>query len=157
MRWFWAGLAFAVILASAMATAQPVTTGGRFRMRTDCTTGYSLTWSGSTWGCTQVLAATSGRFYYTGSAPTLSVCTGTCTIASYSTDHRGRVTCTDYDSTNCTVTFTGAWSTNAPSCTVTSTEATNVYFTSAPSTTAFAFKRTDSGAQTYDYHCDGML
>lgn len=139
------------------ATAQPVTTGGRFRMRTDCTTGYGLTWNGSTWACTQVLAATSGRYYYTGSVPTLSVCTATCTIASYSTDHRGIIACTDYNSTDCTVTFTGAWSTNAPSCVITSTEPAVVYFTATPTTTAFGFKRTTSGVQTYHYHCDGML
>lgn len=96
-----------------------------------------------------------GHTYYKGTAPSLSGCAA-CTIASYSTDHRGTISCTDGPQT-CTVTFATAYSTNPPSCVMSGTPSGFVVrFTSATSTSAFSFGTT-SGINTYYYFCDGML
>lgn len=152
-RWLMslAAIAGFALLAIGIATAQPVTTGARTRLRTDCTTGYGMTWSGSTWACAQLLAASSGKFYYTGTAPSVSGCPAT--VDSYSTDHRGKVVTSDTNGTNCTVTFTSAWSTNAPACVISSTLG-NTQLVST-STTTFVFNNT--ATQSVWFHCDGML
>lgn len=95
------------------------------------------------------------RVHYSGTVPVLSGCTANCTIASYSTDARGKVTCTA-GANACTVTFASAYTTNAPSCTFGTTYTTHVYQTVAPTTSAFTFT-TPTGAGSVDYHCDGML
>lgn len=152
---FAAIVGFVVLVFSLVGVAQPITTGGRGRLRTDCATGVSLTWSGSTWQCTQVVTGASDKFYYSGTAPVLSGC-GACTIATHSTDARGTVTCSDGPNA-CTVTFSSGYTTNAPACVVSATLTSVVYLTSAPTTSAFTFTTQSSGTQTITYHCDGML
>ncbi len=96
-----------------------------------------------------------GRAHYLGTAPTLSGCTPTCTIASYSTDSRGKVSCTD-GPVSCTVTFSVAYTTNPPACVFESTTTTQPYQTSAPTTSAFTATVCPAGGCSFDYHCDGM-
>lgn len=101
---------------------------------------------------------------YTGNAPTLSGCTSTCTMASYSTNHRGRITCSDDSGSDCTVTFADSgWETNPPACSLTyenTAAPAGVPYVKTVSTTAFTFDQdtTDvSGGGAYSYHCDGMI
>lgn len=96
------------------------------------------------------------HIYYYGTAPTLSGCTGNCTIAAYSTDTRGKVSCTDGPNA-CTVTFATGFTTNAPSCVFGTTRTTTVYQTTAPATGSMTFTTQGAGAHSVDYHCDGML
>jgi len=98
----------------------------------------------------------SGSTYYEGTVPTLSSC-GSCTIASYSTNTRGKVSCTDGTST-CTITFSQAWNVNPPACVISGTRNSLIYVSTAPTTGAFSFTPTaGAGAFSVDYHCDGML
>ncbi len=105
------------------------------------------------------------HLYYSGAAPTLTGCTTQCSMASYSTDARGRIICTDGSlAATCTVTFAVAYTTNPPSCTLqyenptADTGATYLPTITAFSTSAFSFKEVVSGvAHGYAYHCDGML
>jgi hypothetical protein len=113
---------------------------------------------------TVLISGENKHAYYYGAAPTLGSCTG-CTIASYSTDARGRITCTDGAFANsCTVTFAVAYTTNPPACSIqferaTAADATNpVPTVTSASTSAFTFNQTvTSGAHGYAYRCDGML
>jgi len=105
-----------------------------------------------------------GHIDYHGAAPTLGSCTG-CTMASYSTDARGRITCTDGALANsCTITFAVAYTTNPPACSIqfeksTAADATNPVSTvTSASTSAITFNQmVTSGAHGYVYRCDGML
>jgi len=110
------------------------------------------------------IVSTWGRTHFYGTAPTLSGCTSVCTMASYSTDARGRISCTDDSGADCTVTFSIAYDTNAPACSLTyeDTSATKTAPTGTPwinasSTSAFSFDQVGGAqAHAYVYRCDGM-
>lgn len=102
-----------------------------------------------------------GRTHFSGAAPTLSGCTGTCSMDAYSTGSRGRITCTDDSGADCTVTFATAYTTNAPACSLTYEDATApaaAPYIRTVATTAFSFDQVGGAqAHAYSYHCDGML
>lgn len=109
-----------------------------------------------------VTATIANKLHYSGTAPSFSGSSCTCTIASYSTDARGRVTCTDgtAGTGECTITFSSGYTTNPPSCWVITEKATTV--TSAVtiksvSTSALTWFATSAGTHGYAYGCDGML
>ncbi len=101
-----------------------------------------------------------GRVHYRGTAPTLTGCTSTCSMDSYSTAARGRVSCSDDSGSDCTVTFATAYTTNAPACSIVfekSTGPTTTPWLKSVSISAFVFDQNSTGAQAYAYRCDGML
>ncbi len=98
-----------------------------------------------------------GKYYSHGVEPALSGAgCSACTISEASTDSRGVITCTDGPNV-CVVTFSAAFDTNPPACSLTSTLTTVIYFTSAPTTTVLNFTTQSAGAQTIHYRCDGII
>jgi len=133
------------------AASNPTTVYGSATILGDTILGDGNTDVVSTWG----------RTHFYGTAPTLSGCTASCTMASYSTDARGRITCTDSPATDCTVTFSVAYSTNAPACSITyedSVAPTAAQYLVSVSTSALVFDVVGGAqAHAYNYRCDGML
>lgn len=101
-----------------------------------------------------------GHVMYYGTAPTLTTCTAACSLDAYSTDARGRITCTDDSGADCTVTFANAYDTNAPACSITYEDATApaaAPYVKTVSISAFTFDQVGGAqAHAYSYHCDGM-
>lgn len=102
-----------------------------------------------------------GKHYYSGDAPTLTGCTAACTMEAYSTDARGRIECTDSPATDCTVTFSVAYTTNAPACSLSYVDETDptapINFVSI-TTAEFVFDVVGGAqAHAWTYRCDGVL
>ncbi len=138
--------------AGVTSPANLTTTGGG-----DVVSGDALTVAGdSILGNAQgdTTSIWSHVMYY-GTVPVLTGCTAACSIASYSTDERGKVLCTDGPNA-CTVTFVTGYDTNPPVCGFTSTSTAVVRQTSAPTTALFTFTTTTAGVHSIDYICDGM-
>lgn len=103
--------------------------------------------------------AFTGKLYSEGVVPVLSGCTAPCSLEAYSTDTAGRVTCSDGSALTCTLTFSAAYTTNAPVCIVQtekSSAVTNATTITAISTSAFSWIQTTSGVPVSAYHCTGM-
>jgi hypothetical protein len=140
-----------------LTTSSGITVGSSILVGTTATVNGS-TATGDAWADDLDITA---ETQYMGTAPTLSGCSSTCTMASYSTNHRGRITCTDDSGSDCTVTFANSgWETNPPACSLTfedSTGPTTTPYVKSVSTTAFTFDQNTTGAHAYSYHCDGMI
>jgi len=81
-------------------------------------------------------------------------------MAAYSTDARGRITCTDDSGSNCTVGFATNYDTNAPACTLTYEDGTApaaIPYIFSVAVDGFVFDQVGGAqAHAYSYHCDGM-
>ncbi len=179
MRWPWVLL---VVLIAAVAGAQPVTTGGRFKLPTSCSSANGLRWNGSSWACDAFTTynanvtlnanlivgdantdtiALNGRISThvstTGTTPTLSGCGSS--LATIAGNDTAFVASQGNGSvTTCRATFATAFATNAPVCVVTGKERTVVI--AAVTTTYVEFSTvtpTDDNKQVFYVHCLGRL
>jgi len=158
-RWHWGfNTRFPSIVVSGSASAASLAVTG-----TSTLTGNIA--AGDNWADDFDLTS---ETMYQGDAPALSGCNANCTIESYSTNHRGRISCTDDPGSDCTVTFANSgWETNAPACVLTFEAAAApdpAPYVKTISATAFSFDldtvcSSVSGlsACAYSYHCDGMI
>lgn len=173
----------ALVLSAALdATAQPVTTGGRFRLPTTCASANGLRWNGSAWLCDafttynaamtfnadvtignsdsdtlSIAAKLNTHLSTTGTTPSLSGC-GSSLASIAGNDTAGVVSQGNGSVTTCRVTFANNFTTNAPVCVVTGKE--RAVTITAVTTTYIEFSTvtpTDDNKQVFYYHCVGRL
>jgi len=96
-----------------------------------------------------------GHWSSTGADPTLSSCGTTPSVTG--SDSAGKITIGTGTVTSCTVTFSGAYATNAPACTVSGDNTAVTYIATTSTTVLTITSSADMATDVVSYQCTGIL